>query len=902
MYGGAMNMPCALFSRTVAVDYKPDTQPVVDELNRLDSRIDAVVDLNELKPIFYRLEEINREHSADFDVQMLVSDVKQHLMARGMYLKQQGAVPTASNPVANSGFQSSVPPPPPSTPAFGRSTPGQGTPPLPGPQPFGAAPAPANEPFPPQFGRTTPPPVGPPEAATPYPPPPVSGYPPPPLEPAPFGAPPPPPGPQPASDPFSSAAPMATSSLPSATLGPQAVYVPPVRTPTPPPVGPEEPQPPVNWKKPVLIGGGIGLVIVLAIVGAMYLKNRKPPAPAPLPASAVAVNVSTVPPGADIRINDQSRCKSNCRVDLTPGNYNLLATLPGYEQAFQNVTVQKGQPLTLSLTLTPQAPSLKILTDLGNDGKVLMDGNPAGAMQDGQMVLDRMPDGQHQLKIMGAKGAEATFSFQVSPGAAPAMQGPITAKNVAAVVAIGMGNQVRVASSVPHLKVALDGNAAGEAGPDGVSLDNVSPGDHELTLSDGKDERKVTITVGAAPFVTAWVNANTAGGTLVINAGEDGATVYIDGKAYPRKTRRGQLWVPNLAPKEYKVKVVKQGFQDAPEQTASINKGAETRLVFKLSANPQIAVLHITGGTPGAQVLIDNQSVGQIGADGSLSYSGVGPGSHSVEIRREQYTPKTLTQNFRAGETVELTGDAVVLERATGTLRLAVTPKEAQVTIKRSDENRANPITAGSHPLTAGTYTLTGKAPGYTDATVTVQVKPGDVATAELKLNKEAVNVPKTPAVRNEWERPNEWSNENGWLVHRGGNFVPYAAKPSTGVFTFTVQLLKGGVFHKHIQWRVGYVDEKNYVNFQLDKKSLESKIVTNGKQTNRPKIELDAQEPFMMQVEITPETVITRMHEGGQWVVVDRLTKAGVNDGKFGFYIPGSDEIAISNFSFSPR
>ena len=894
------------------MDYKPDTQPVVDELKRLDARIDSVIDLNELKPIFYRLEDINRQHSAEFDVQMLVSDVKQHLMARGMYLKQQGAIPTASNPVVGPGAVSPMAPPPPVPPGgMGFHDDPSPYPQPPYPQPLtGAAPAPAiSEPFQSAYpGAMPPPPPGQADTGpTQYPMPPNPGFSPPPGPPQ-FGGPfPPPPGAEqmPYSEPFAGPpAPMATSQMPSGTLGPQEVFIPPVRTPTPPPVGPPGPGSPVSWKKPVLIGGGIGLIVVLGIVGGMfYMKNKKPKTPPqPPPAATVAVDVSTVPPGADVRINDVSKCKSNCRVDLAPGEYNLLAVLPGFEQAFQKVTVQQGQPLTLSLTLTAQAPSLKILTDLGNDGKVTMDGNPAGEMQDGQMSLDRIPDGQHQIKISGAKGAAAMFSFQVAPGAAPTLQGPITAKNVAAVVAIGMGSQIHLASSDPHLKVSMDGNASGEAGPDGVTIDNVAAGDHELELNDGKDERKVTISVGAAPSLTAWVNGNTTGGTLVVNAGEDGATVYIDGKPYPRKTRKGQLWIPNLAPKDYKIKVSKPGFQDVAEQTATVNKGAETRLAFKLQANPQIAVLHITGSTPGAQVFIDNQNVGQIGADGTLSYSGVSPGNHSVEIRRDQYTPKTLTQTFRPGETLELSGDNVVLERATGTLRLTVTPKDAQVTIKRSDENRSNPITAGPHPLAAGSYTLTGKAQGYEDKTMNIQVKPGDFVTAELRLNKEGATIPKGPAVRAEWEKPGDWSSENGWLVHRGGNFVPYAAKPSTGVFTFTVQLLKGGVFHKRIQWRVGYVDEKNYVNYQLEKKGLESKIVTNGKETNRPKVDLDADEPFMVQIEITPEAVTTRLREGDQWVVKDRLPKAGLNEGRFGFYIPGKDEVAISGFTFSPR
>src|SRR5208337_3531977 len=287
-------------------------------------------------------------------------------------------------------------------------------------------------------------------------------------------------------------------------------------------------------------------------------------------------------------------------------------------------------------------------------------------------------------------------------GSAPTLQGPIATKNLAAVLASGLGSQIHIGTSVMPMKVSLDGKPEGDAGADGIDLKDVPAGDHELTLNDGKDDRKLTVTASPAPVLTAWINASSSGGMLIINAGEDNATVLIDGKAYPRKAKRGQLWIPNLPPKDYKVKVVKQGFQDSQEQTASVKKGEEARLTFKLQAIPQIAVLHITGATPGADVLIDNQAVGKIDAGGALSYSNVAPGDHTVEIRREQYMPKALSKTFRPGETLELSGDAVVLERATGTLRLTMTPKEAQVIIRRADESHGNPILAGSHSLPAG--------------------------------------------------------------------------------------------------------------------------------------------------------------------------------------------------------
>jgi chromosomal replication initiator protein len=47
----------------------------------------------------------------------------------------------------------------------------------------------------------------------------------------------------------------------------------------------------------------------------------------------------------------------------------------------------------------------------------------------------------------------------------------------------------------------------------------------------------------------------------------------------------------------------------------------------------------------------------------------------------------------------------------------------------------------------------------------------------------------------------------------------------------------------------------------------------------------------------------ITSIQQGGDWAVVDRWPASGLNpaNGKFGFYLPGTDELYISNFSFTP-
>src|SRR5579872_1294215 len=91
----------------------------LDELKNLDRQVEQVTELEALKPIFFRLDEIAKQHSSDFEVQLVVGDVKQHLVNRGVKLKEMaasGILPPTIRP-------QTAPPAPPVQPIPSSSTP-----------------------------------------------------------------------------------------------------------------------------------------------------------------------------------------------------------------------------------------------------------------------------------------------------------------------------------------------------------------------------------------------------------------------------------------------------------------------------------------------------------------------------------------------------------------------------------------------------------------------------------------------------------------------------------------------------------------------------------------------------------------------------------------------------------
>ncbi len=820
-----------------------DAAGALFELHLLEREVETVPDLGALKMLFYRLEAISQQAPNDSDVQAAVAQVKQKILARGLELRQAGGATSTPTP--------------------------------------GGAPAPRT-PYP----------------STPYP----SAPPPPPAPMGPtqqWGAPPPyPPAPIGPQTPLPDSIATAAISAPPATQPSSGAGY---GAPAPPPLPAPAPAGGSAWKRALLVGGAVGLVAFGALVFTLR-KTIQKPAP-----SLIAVDFETTPPGAQIRVNNEARCKSNCKADLAPGSYQVQAILDGFEPAATTINVGPGAPAKVNLPLRPSPLQVKLFADL-EAGQVLLDDQPAGELQQGQFVIEKIPPGKHTVKVTG-KGGEAVFGFEVIPGQAPAVASPITVKNFLAVLVSGAGSAARIHTSVAPMKVALDGRPAADAAADGLQLQGLGVGDHELTLGEGSGQQKLVVGFTPAPMLTAFLKLDLNAGTLVVSAGEDDALIYLNGRTAPGlKTRRGQLRIPRLPVREYAVHVAKEGFLDVPDQKVQIRKGEETRVEFKMASAPKVAGLRLRGAVPGAQVMVDGNSLGLVYTDGTFQNAGVAPGEHAVELRRERYTPKQIRRTFRAGETLELSGSDFAMEVLPGTLFLNLTPANARVMIKRSDEAQPRQVKETTLKLAEGTYTIAVSAPNYQDNVVTVQLVAGETKTIPLALTpvKAAVTTaPAKPAATGmaDWDEPGAWVKDGPWMARRGGNFVTFKIQPVQGVFEFKVGRLRG----RRIDWFVNFRDQRNYSLFQLEKKTFFRKDMVNGKMIDLAKVtegRLESETEYTLQIEITPTSITHRVQRGGNWEVLDSWNESGRNftAGKFGFRVDSGSQVGLANFTFRPK
>ncbi|MGA8540775.1 MAG: protein kinase [Terriglobales bacterium] len=546
-----------------------------------------------------------------------------------------------------------------------------------------------------------------------------------------------------------------------------------------------------------------------------------------------------------------------------------------------------SSPAPAPATQEPEPPALRLSSDSGT-GKVTLDDQPPVEFQDGQWTLAKISAGEHKLKVDGPQGG-TSFTFSTEGGAVPVLKGPIVSHGVLTLVVAGMAERLHVYSSDSSIKVSLDGQPAVGVPQDGLDLPSTSAGPHELvaTREQSQDQYKLDVDTNAAPTLSAFLESGRNLGTLVVVTGQDKTKVFLNGKPQPQLTEGGQLRIPNLELKEYDVRVSRSGFQDTPEQKIRLHKGETGKLTFNLLPIPRVASLAIQGGAPGATVLIDQSPVGTIQPDGTFTAATVNPGDHVVELRKDRFKPRQIKKHFVAGATVSLAAADVALEAATGDLKITFTPSDAQVTLAKAGETATKINNGGTLSLPAGSYTLTAKIADLTRSS-SVEITAGQARNLDLSL---------APSGMSKWDDPGAWKHEKGVFEHKGGEFVMYGVSPTSGTFIFSAMLRKG----RRMQWVLNCTDANNYVLFQMDENNFYRTVVRNGQKGDETKVphKSDKRSFQTIQIRVGPNEITHQIKQGDTWQVLDRWTQSGSNLslGKFGFLIPGNDQVALASF-----
>jgi serine/threonine protein kinase len=653
-------------------------------------------------------------------------------------------------------------------------------------------------------------------------------------------------------------------------------------------------------------GATVAVASVLAILSVNVYRRVHLRAAAPVaPPQAVKVGLRASPPGAAISVDGKPCGSSTCDVQLPAGNYRAEARLDGYELATAVFQVSPGQntPQEIRLTLLP-SPSptavVTVSTDL-SEGAVLFDDAPAAKIQGGEIELANVAPGTHKLSFQS--GAFQGFvPFEIAAGAIPKVAGSIKTSGLKSFVVARSGAEARLYSSVEGAQATLDGKPAGAIGVEGLEMKGLAPGPHELMIdAPGGSHQKIAFDSGPSNRLLASFVTDQNLGVLRVLA-DDGATVYVNGEKHRRTTKNGRL-VLYLAPKPYTVRVEKEGFASPAEQAVTLKNGEESKLEFQLL--PARASLAIRNLAPGTEVWLDGTRIGTVHAENRFS-SDVEPGKHVVSLKNELYKPFQSEQLFVAGKTVEMEGK---LEGVLGVLKIDVTPsgKTTHLRLRRESSTQDREITDTTLNLPEGAYIVTGSAPQYQDAATTVQVTANRTTTASLVLKLKPA--PANPAVQEkqrgfaltDWEKAGGWTREGTTLVHHGGDFVRAPVAFGSGTVVFTALVRRG----KRLEWTLDFHDQKNHYLFQIDDKNFSHAEMVNGKRLEEVKVPhgVNRKDFVSIAIVLSAKTIQHRILQNREWHIIDTWERPESRlRGAFAFYIPGRDEIALSDFQFTPE
>jgi serine/threonine-protein kinase len=613
-------------------------------------------------------------------------------------------------------------------------------------------------------------------------------------------------------------------------------------------------------------GAGIGVAVLLSGVVVSLLAHRKPTPPQTLPTSEVVVPITLSPSDATLALDGKTQTARTLR--LRPDKkYDVTVSKLGFEPLTRRDLAPDKNGWKFALD--PSPVHLQILTS-EQSGKILLDSKEIGNLEQGGVLDAQLPadSGDHTLTATSQAGELFHVKFSVAPGQSPKIT-PLETRDL--IAASSLGNDATVFGGAQgKVSLNLPGKAPVALSPAGTNIkfDAADIDQTVMTISDNRRHEDLPLPHGNAPTLFIALKANPNIGTATIITSVQNAILLFDGR--PRKAKKPGYWQISASAGSHKLKLTADGYAEE-ERTLQIEKGKDANQTIEMTAAS--SAFSVDGGMAGAEVLIDNASVGTLDASGSL-HTAVGPGPHQISIRKAGFEVATLQRSFAPGRPFILMGRDIPM-KPFGTLNFAVEPARAIVQYRRADETnwRAGEA-AGTVKVAAGSYEISVTAEKYEPKTIQVNVTAGIAAQASVHLVATATPKP-PPAVRSTkdfFARPGELQAPvDNWYTGKTNAFL--TLKPAEK-YTFTF-LDPGKIPVKHkpkrLEWRVSIYPDAE-ISYELDAHELTRRVKADSRvPKTAAKVNVsDGQSAYSVVVTLEPHGVKITKADGS---MVDEFT-----------------------------
>jgi serine/threonine-protein kinase len=615
------------------------------------------------------------------------------------------------------------------------------------------------------------------------------------------------------------------------------------------------------WPVAGLVAAALSLIFV-----ARWVLHRAPPAPPPAPLTEIAFKVD--PEDATISIDDQVITGNTKKV--TPGDHVVRVEKLGFKGVVQRFNDHSPSPI--GLTLTPESHMIRVLADNLETAKVLLDDMEIEPLEGGSSGHNLETNGTHTLKLTDGRNLVFSMEFQADFGAPARLISPphVEARDNPAVrVVSSLGSGAIAYSSLPGEPAGLKDREQKPIPTEGLEL-ILASGGNEVTFSNPKQPLTLAVEASNVPVINIRVGAATRG-ALIIMSSAVGARVFID------RQQKGSVgvsgWQQPLDAGSHTLQLKFDGYEDSSEQTFTIAAGKTERKTIELTPSVTTAFLQIEGGTPQAQIFLDDNQIGTLDGNGSLGPVPVKPNvDHVIQFKKTNFEDSArFTRRASVKQTITIRGAESRLTPFGTLVFTTISPSETQLSIQRRGTSqrqvadKANPI-----PLQEGTYTVHAAAGDqYDTRDDSVQIRSGQPTNLAIRLTlkqpetatpppKEIKAPPPPPAPQLTelfGDLAKNWKpDDKGFWSHDGTTTL----KEKYFTHTFDA-LLKKSAWNRNpkLQWKTA-LNDSEYYEFELDDKTFRKRKAVGGKNGAWEQQPHGIQEgPFRVQMTVRPDGIV---------------------------------------------
>ena len=408
-----------------------------------------------------------------------------------------------------------------------------------------------------------------------------------------------------------------------------------------------------------------------------------------LDAAPVTAEITSVPVGAQLKVDGKRLGKTPWRGTLRAGKQPLELELDGYRTYKQELVVAPGARV---VTLAP--------TLVAVDSQVELDSEPRGAeVWIGDKRLGKTPlrtklaPGTHRIEYR-LEGHQTQQANVVAAAGKPVVDRRTLVQTPV---------PVEFSSTPAGASVILDGKAVGKTPWKG----GIAPGRREVVISlDGYEDARESVTL--APGTVPLRKSFTLRGAPIamrVESTPAGASVKVDGRQVGVTPWKGTVPARGL-----KLELGKDGYR---EVSRDVVPAAGKEVIERHTLVPSPSTLRLLSEPPGARITLDGKALGRTPWEGEVA-----AGTHAIELEAPHHAPWSGQLTIEPAKKVER---RIELEPQPVSLMVEAQPLRAEVYVD-GERRGTTPLRLSVRP---GRREVEVRAPGHSPKGEVIALAPG---------------------------------------------------------------------------------------------------------------------------------------------------------------------------------